>query len=309
MNSSRFRRGKPDNSPQAVAPVVMIMEPVHRTGRFCRFSNCPLFCAFLLTFLLAVLSGSRMATAEWICAPLGDEASRCGERCYASSSCVSRCWAKWNECKAAHPAGSPGSTIPNRNNSASPEIAAPKPTANPCNNYGQPDEVIRACTNFIQDRRLWNGQPAKALNLSGMLTMRAGAYAKLGQYDRALADHNESVKLSPKVAFPVSTRGGFYYDRGAYDEAMRDLDQTLRIDPKYTDALLNRGAIYLVRGDTARANADFAAAIRIDQSLLVNVRRKQLNIYWLRYLKEIQDERDYANWSGPPLEAYRNAPP
>jgi tetratricopeptide (TPR) repeat protein len=189
-------------------------------------------------------------------------------------------------------------------------LRSPAQTAanNPCNQYGKPDEVITACTNFIQGRKLWNGQPAKALNLSGMLTIRAGAYTKLGQHDRALADHNESVKLSPKVAFPVSMRGGFYYDRGAYDEAMSDVNQTLRIDPKFTDALLNRGAIYLFRGDVARANADFAAAIRINPSLQTDVRRKELNIHWLRYLKEIQDERDYANWSGPPLEAYRNAP-
>ncbi len=178
---------------------------------------------------------------------------------------------------------------------------------NPCNHYGEPDDVVAACTKFIDARKLWNGQPAKPLNLSGMLTIRAGAYAKLGQYDRALADHNESVRLSPKVAFPVSMRGGFYYDRGAYDEAMRDFNQTLRIDPKFTDALLNRGAVYLFRGDAARANADFNAAVRVNSSLQVNVRRKELNIHWLRYLKEIQDEGDYANWSGPPLDAYRNA--
>ena len=160
---------------------------------------------------------------------------------------------------------------------------------NPCNHYGIPDEVVAACTKFIDARKLWNGQPAKALNLSGMLSIRAGAYARLHQYDRSLADHNKSVRLSAKVAFPVSMRGGFHYDRGSYDEAMRDFDQTLRIDPKFTDALLNRGAIYLFRGDVARANADFKAAVRINASLEVDVRRKQLNIHWLRYLKEIQD--------------------
>lgn len=178
---------------------------------------------------------------------------------------------------------------------------------NPCNLYGEPEEVLQACTKFIQSRKLWNGQAAKSLNLSGMLTIRAGAYAKLRQYDSALADHNESVRLSPTVAFPVSMRGAYYYNRGSYDEAMPDFDQTLRIDPRFTDALLNRGAIYLFRGDVARANADFNAAIRVDSRLDLDVRRKKLNIQWLRYLKEIQDEGDHANWSGPPLEAYRNA--
>jgi hypothetical protein len=35
---------------------------------------------------------------------------------------------------------------------------------------------------------------------------------------------------------------------------------------------------------------------------------KELNQHWLAYLKEIQDDNDYANWSARPFDLYANRP-
>jgi hypothetical protein len=61
-------------------------------------------------------------------------------------------------------------------------------------------------------------------------------------------------------------------------------------------------------GDAARARADFKKAVDLQPSSAAALREDaEATEVWVRYLKEIQDEGDYANWSGPPLDAYRSA--
>jgi hypothetical protein len=46
-------------------------------------------------------------------------------------------------------------------------------------------------------------------------------------------------------------------------------------------------------------------ATRVDPNLASRVQIKRMNMHWFRYLKTLEDENDYQNWSGPPLAAYR----
>ena len=178
----------------------------------------------------------------------------------------------------------------------------------PCNYVDRPADVIAACTRLIEARKLWNGEAAKPLNMSGMLTIRGATYEKVGDFERALRDHNESVRLSPTIPWTFSMRGSYFYNRHEYDKALSDFNQALALDPRFTDALLNRGGLFLLRGDTAHARTDFDTLIRINPKYRVDVLRKELNMHWQRYLHDIEAKNDYANWLGPPVNAYRDAP-
>ena len=58
-------------------------------------------------------------------------------------------------------------------------------------------------------------------------------------------------------------RGNAYRNNGEYDKAITDYTEAIRLDPKYATAYNNRGIAYRHRGDTQKAQADFAQAERL----------------------------------------------
>ena len=57
------------------------------------------------------------------------------------------------------------------------------------------------------------------------------AYRMQGDYDRAIADASEAVRLDPTDAFAYGTRGDAYRMKGEYDRAVADLMEALRLAP------------------------------------------------------------------------------
>ena len=93
---------------------------------------------------------------------------------------------------------------------------------------------------------------------------RGFAYAGKGDLDRAIADYNESIRLDPKVARPYNNRGYAYYGKHDLDRAIADFDEAIRLNPRYGLALRNRGFAYVGKREYDRAIADFGAALRLD---------------------------------------------
>jgi tetratricopeptide (TPR) repeat protein len=60
------------------------------------------------------------------------------------------------------------------------------------------------------------------------------------------------------------TRGLLYWDRKDYDRAIADHSEAIRLDPNYIAAYIGRGVAYRSKGDTDNAMTDFSAAIRLD---------------------------------------------
>ena len=103
---------------------------------------------------------------------------------------------------------------------------------------GPIDQRIAACTAVVNSRKIGSAE------LVRILSIRAWAYSNIDDFDRALVDVNEA----------------------------------LRIDPK-NSRLLNVRELYQ--------------------------HTKSMKDHWSLYLKEIQDDHDHSNWSGPPLDLQR----
>ena len=67
---------------------------------------------------------------------------------------------------------------------------------------------------------------------------RSRAWSDKGQLDKAEADFNEAIRLHPKNAGIFVLRGNCRQARGEYDTAIADYDQALRLDPKNARAFL-----------------------------------------------------------------------
>ena len=53
-----------------------------------------------------------------------------------------------------------------------------------------------------------------------------------GEYDKAIADYDEALKLDPKNALAYDSRGVAWYRKGEYDKAIADYGEAIKLDPK-----------------------------------------------------------------------------
>jgi tetratricopeptide (TPR) repeat protein len=132
-----------------------------------------------------------------------------------------------------------------------------------CVNQGDiftPDASIDGCTAAIQSGR-WSGQDLAAAFLN-----RGKAHANKADFDRAIADFNEAIRLNPNDSFTAAAtynRGGAYQAKGDLDRAIADFTAAIRLDPAFADAYNNRGNTYQAKGDFDPAIADFTEALRL----------------------------------------------
>ena len=110
-----------------------------------------------------------------------------------------------------------------------------------------PDRSIAACTRIIQGR----GETAK--NSAIAHHERGLAYRSKGDFDRAIADYSEAIRLDPKLAAAYNNRGNAYKNKGDFDRAIADLSEAIRLDPKLASAYNDRGNAYGARGNIGRA--------------------------------------------------------
>ena len=101
------------------------------------------------------------------------------------------------------------------------------------------------------------------LDQSTIYFYRGAAYYYKGDYDRAITDYDQAIRLQPDLAGAYYNRGLTYADKGDYDRAIADYDQAIRLRPDLAEAYYNRGNAYADKGDTDRAIADYDQAIQL----------------------------------------------
>src|SRR5262249_43421375 len=93
---------------------------------------------------------------------------------------------------------------------------------------------------------------------------RGIAYKARKEYDKAVADYTEAIQLDPNWAHAYYDRANVYRVRKEYDKAVADYTEAVRLDPKDADAHYNRAIVYRVRKEYEKAVADYTAVIRLD---------------------------------------------
>lgn len=101
----------------------------------------------------------------------------------------------------------------------------------------------------------------KPFTESSRLVSSGVAYGMDGQYDKAIADLREAVRISPRDAETWNNLGLYLSDAGQFTAAREALDESLRLRPDFDKAWYNRGNLTAKTGDFRGALADYAKAL------------------------------------------------
>jgi tetratricopeptide (TPR) repeat protein len=92
-------------------------------------------------------------------------------------------------------------------------------------------------------------------------TADCSAAIRLGADPSVLnATGSERLSLDHSTSDYYSARGFSYHGKKDYDRAIADYDEAIRLYPDRPTTIKNRGLAYQAKGDTERANADFEKA-------------------------------------------------
>jgi tetratricopeptide (TPR) repeat protein len=79
-------------------------------------------------------------------------------------------------------------------------------------------------------------------------------------YDKAISEYDEAIRLDPNFAEAYNRRGAAYDLKKDYDKAISDYTEAIRLDPKYSKAYYNRALSYFSQGKYEQGQADFDKA-------------------------------------------------
>ena len=85
----------------------------------------------------------------------------------------------------------------------------------------------------------------------------------LGQYEEAIADYDQAIRLQPDFASFYFSRGHARVELGQYEEAIADYDQTIRLQPDQAHFYINRSNAKTKLGQHQEAIADLQAALEL----------------------------------------------
>jgi len=125
------------------------------------------------------------------------------------------------------------------------------------------DLSMSSCTAVIQ-----SGYETQE-NLTAAFFHRGNAYVMKRQYDRAIEDYDQAIRLNPNDVKSFFNRGFTYSNKGQFDHAIEDYDQAIRLNPNYAEAYDARGNAYANKSQYDRAIEDYGQAIRLSPNLPV----------------------------------------
>lgn len=114
-----------------------------------------------------------------------------------------------------------------------------------------------------------------APNLAAVLQQRAVAYAGRQQFDVAMADFSEALKITPNDPSIYERRAYVEMQVRDYDKALADYSEAIKLRPNEIRYYLLRGYIYETKGDIKNSMADTDRALKIQSKNPEAQARKQ----------------------------------
>ena len=107
-------------------------------------------------------------------------------------------------------------------------------------------------------------KPEAAIADFDIVFNRGNSHIELGNYQAAIEDYTETIKLDPNDAATYNNRGHSQAELGNYQIAIEDYTKAIKLDPNYTEAYNNRGYSQDELGNHPAAIEDYTKAIKLD---------------------------------------------
>lgn len=93
---------------------------------------------------------------------------------------------------------------------------------------------------------------------------RGNAKYAVEQYQEAIQDYEEALKHDPDYAYAFNGRGNVKFALKDYEAAIKDYNQAIQANPQFTLALVNRGNVKSALKEIHAAIEDYSQAIRLN---------------------------------------------
>jgi len=128
-----------------------------------------------------------------------------------------------------------------------------------CEQYREsnPDLVLQYCSSAIQSGHL------SATQLDSVLNTRGLAFLMKSDFEHAIQDFDQAVRLAPDDAEAHDNLGVALMGKGDADGAIKEYQEALHIRPDYAEAHYNLGNVLELKGNLDAAIQQYREALRI----------------------------------------------
>jgi tetratricopeptide (TPR) repeat protein len=120
-----------------------------------------------------------------------------------------------------------------------------------------PDQVIALCTKQIKSGKL------RGEDLAWAYSSRADANSKKSNFELAIADYGEAIKLRPEYAGHLISRALVYLRKKDFKLSLDDYSAAIKIEPNNSNYVYYRAGTYMAADDFRNAIADYTEALRL----------------------------------------------
>ena len=121
-----------------------------------------------------------------------------------------------------------------------------------------PEVSISVCSAVIQSGRV------RGRELAVAHTERGVAYVALLDYDRALRDFGDAIRIDATFSKAFANRGAVHGAKQDFDKAIDDFTRAIELEPRSAHAFADRAGMHRLTGEHDAAIRDYTEAIRID---------------------------------------------
>jgi tetratricopeptide (TPR) repeat protein len=121
-----------------------------------------------------------------------------------------------------------------------------------------PEISISVCTAILKSGRI------RGRELAAVHTNRGVAFVALLDYDRALSDFDDAVRIDATFAKAFANRGAVHGAKQDFDKAIEDFTRVIALEPRSAHAFADRAGMHRLKGEHERAINDYTQAIQID---------------------------------------------